>query len=44
MVIAELFLLDAKGKWGMNPNSARRNSTKSSEMRVWWGKLIKRKS
>jgi hypothetical protein len=25
MVIAELFLLDSKGKWGMNPNSAQRN-------------------
>jgi hypothetical protein len=25
IVIAEVFLLDSKGKWGMNPNFARGN-------------------
>jgi hypothetical protein len=44
MVIAELFLLDSKGKWGMNPILPEETGTKSSEMRVRRGKLIKRKS
>jgi len=40
--IAEVIALDSVGKWGTSPNFFERMPSQRSQMKVQWGKLIKR--
>jgi hypothetical protein len=42
-IIVEVIKPHFVGKWGANPNFSRRKFSERSQMRVQWGKPIKRK-